>query len=285
MDSHSSFEDANQESGILMSKAVLMTCLVALIYISLVVALMLWCRNKRQKSRASDDPEGNKEEEGNDDTASDGDDGDEKEVKLVFFKHISLGHSQNPPPIQPLNHENRSSRSNKVHQHSENKKKLATSPSSTLIIDHLMIAYDRLIDLTKIGRGEFGEVLVGAVLEPDVPAMSNNKENGTTDVNEIQSTQRVNVLVKSLSKIKDESFFIEFRRQIDLYRAVDSHHVVKLLALCFEKDHHFMVLEQARDLKGFLAEHPDLSTQKLIQFSKQIVEGLDAIAKSKLTHR
>lgn len=78
MDSHSSFEDANQESSFMMSKAVLMTCLVALIYISLVVALMLWCRNKRQKSRNSEDPE-NKEQE-NDDTASDGD-GDEKEVR------------------------------------------------------------------------------------------------------------------------------------------------------------------------------------------------------------
>lgn len=75
MDSHSSFEDANQESSFMMSKAVLMTCLVALIYISLVVALMLWCRNKRQKSRNSEDPE-NKDQE-NDDTASDG---DEKEV-------------------------------------------------------------------------------------------------------------------------------------------------------------------------------------------------------------
>jgi hypothetical protein len=53
-----------------------MTCLVAIIYISLVFALLLWCRNKRQKSRDSEDAE-NKEE--NDDTASDG---DEKEVNL-----------------------------------------------------------------------------------------------------------------------------------------------------------------------------------------------------------
>jgi hypothetical protein len=62
-----------------MSKAVLMTCLVALIYISLVVALMLWCRNKRQKSRNSEDPE-NKDNNECDDTASDGDHADEKEV-------------------------------------------------------------------------------------------------------------------------------------------------------------------------------------------------------------
>lgn len=152
-----------------------------------------------------------------------------------------------------------------------------------------MIQYDRLIDLTKIGRGEFGEVLVGAMLESDVPAISvkthqHHKENGT-DVNEIQAQQRVNVLVKSLSKIKDETFFVEFRRQIDLYRAVDSLNVVKLLALSFEKDHHFMVLEQGRELKGFLVDHPDTSVHTLLNFSRQIASGLAAIAKSKLTHR
>lgn len=155
-----------------------------------------------------------------------------------------------------------------------------------------MISYDRLIDLTKIGRGEFGEVLVGAILEADVPTASSlknhqhHKENGISDENEIQPQQRcVDVLVKSLSKIKDESFFIEFRRQIDLYRAVDSKNVVKLFALSFEKDHHFMVLEQSRELKGFLLDHPDTSTHQLISFSRQITCGLDAIAKSKLTHR
>lgn len=153
-----------------------------------------------------------------------------------------------------------------------------------------MISYGRLIDLTKIGRGEFGEVLVGAVLDSDVPATSlkshnHHKENGTTDENEIQPQQRVDVLVKSLSKIKDESFFVEFRRQIDLYRAVDSRNVVKLLALSFEKEHHFMVLEQSRELRGFLTDHPDTSVQQLISFSRQITCGLDAIAKSKLTHR
>lgn len=151
-----------------------------------------------------------------------------------------------------------------------------------------MIRYDRLIDLIKLGRGEFGEVLVGGVLESDVPAISlknhqNHVENG--DVNEIEAQQRAPVLVKSLSKIKDDSFFVEFRRQIDLFRAIDSQHVVKLFALCFEKDHHFMVLEHGQELRGYLIEHSDISTEKLMSFCRQIVCGLDAIAKSKLTHR
>lgn len=56
-----------------------MTCLVAFIYMSLVVALMFWCRHKRQKSRNSEDPEMKGE---NDDTASDV---DEKEVSENDF--------------------------------------------------------------------------------------------------------------------------------------------------------------------------------------------------------
>jgi serine/threonine protein kinase len=152
-----------------------------------------------------------------------------------------------------------------------------------------MIRYDRLIDLTKIGRGEFGEVLIGYVLESDVSASIKGSqhaagENGT-DVNEISTPQRVHVMAKSLSKLKDETFFIEFRRQIDLHRAVDSSNVVKLLALCFEKDHHFIVMEHNQDLRGYLLEHTDTSSQTLVNFCRQIACALEKIAKSKLTHR
>lgn len=151
-----------------------------------------------------------------------------------------------------------------------------------------MVGYDRFIDLTKIGRGEFGEVLVGAMLESDVPTHAVKGglvEENEADVEEIQAQRRVHVLAKSLSKIKDEAFFIEFRRQIDLHRAVDSPHVVKMLALCFEKDHHFMVLEHAEELRGYLVGHPETSIETLLGFARQIASALDAITKSKLTHR
>jgi len=141
-------------------------------------------------------------------------------------------------------------------------------------------------------------VLSGRAIDVDLPHASINsssvKENGngvaangkSNDLNEIQAQQFVNVLIKSMSKLKDESHFVEFRRQIDLFRAVDSLHVVRLLALSFEKDHHFMILEHHRDLKGFLMEQRDKATlQQLIQFSMHVARGLAAIAKSKLTHR
>jgi serine/threonine protein kinase len=193
-----------------------------------------------------------------------------------------------------LNHETKSSRNNKIHQNNEKPKKLATSPSSTLIIDHLMIPYDRLTnDLTKLGRGEFGEVLSATVTDTDLPNTSKKLQTvkeiencGENDENEIQMQQkRVKVLIKSMSRIKDDLFFVEFRRQIDLFRAVESANVAKLLAISYEKDHHFMVLEHHRDLKGFLLEQQNMSLHQLIDISKQVVMGLDAIAKSKLTHR
>lgn len=159
-----------------------------------------------------------------------------------------------------------------------------------------MIPYHCLNDLTKLGRGQFGEVLSGRATDVDLPhasISSSVKENGSAngngklnDLNEIQAQQIVNVLIKSMSRLKDESHYVEFRRQIDMYRAVDSSHVVRLLALSFEKDHHFMVLEHHRELRGYLQEQRDKATlQQLIQFALHVARGLDAIAKSKLTHR
>lgn len=76
MDSHTSFEDAVKENGFVMTKAVFITIFVGVAYILLVVALMLWCRYKRQKNRNP-----NKEEGENDDTRSDIK-SDEKEVSV-----------------------------------------------------------------------------------------------------------------------------------------------------------------------------------------------------------
>lgn len=179
---------------------------------------------------------------------------------------------------------------NKVHQHSENQKRI--TQSSTLIIDYLMIRQDALIDSKKIGRGEFGEVLAACIAETDLPSACSFRNNvhqheaNGTDVNEIHVQNRVNVLVKSMSsKLKDELHFVEFRRQIDMFRAVDCTNVAKLLALCFENDHHFMILEHGMELKSYLERSLEISKSKLLNFCFQISQGLDALAKSKLTHR
>lgn len=148
-----------------------------------------------------------------------------------------------------------------------------------------MIKREKLIDLIKLGRGEFGDILAGTILEQDLPkhgVIGNGK-----DVNEIQALEKMPILVKSLSKIKDESFYTEFRRQIDLFRAVDSIHVTKLIGLSYEHEHHLMVLEHAEvgDLKQFLLGTCEVSLSILLTFCLQITKGLAAMAKTKLTHR
>lgn len=88
MDSFKSYEDANQEGSFIMSKAVLMTCLVALIYISLVIALMLWCRHRKNKSRSEANDMEKRGDGENDDTPSDHD-ADENKVGIFTFHMLS----------------------------------------------------------------------------------------------------------------------------------------------------------------------------------------------------
>lgn len=147
-----------------------------------------------------------------------------------------------------------------------------------------MITHDRLTDLITIGSGQFGEVLVGTISDCDVP-FSIIKEN-TAD--EIQTPKRIQVLVKSMSSQVDESLFIEFQRQVDLHRMVDSDNVAKLVALSSDKatKSHFMVLEHHQDMKMFLEQQTSsITTKQLFSFCYQITKGLEAIFNNKLTHR
>ena len=179
-----------------------------------------------------------------------------------------------------------SSSSSRKHKEKINNKKPKplSSQSFILIKDHLLIRYDQLIDLNKIGCGEFGEILTGSLNDADLPTLkiNNIKENGA---DEIRMQQQIKVLVKSISKNKDDKLFAEFRRQIDLYRQVDSHNVVKLFGLCLEKDLYYMILEHDRDLKSHLIESPETSLQQLLKNCRQIAAGVNFIAKSNLTHR
>lgn len=187
-----------------------------------------------------------------------------------------------------MNHEARSSSSsNSSRKHKETNKKSKPLSSSSFIIakDHLLIRFDQIIDLTKIGSGEFGEILTGSLNDADLPLKIHNiKENGA---DEIRLQQQIKVLVKSISEKNksDQSLFGEFKRQVDLYHAIQSQNVVKLFGLCLEKDFNYMILEHDRDLKSFLIENPSTPFQHL-KFCRQIVCGLQFIAaKPNLTHR
>jgi len=109
------------------------------------------------------------------------------------------------------------------------------------------------------------------------------------------------VLVKALNKVKDEQACQEFRRQLDLLRAISHKGVVRLFGLCREKDPHYMVLEYTDwgDLKQFLlatagkvntatagsSSPPPLTTSQVLAVAYQIARGMDAIYRARFTHR
>jgi REP element-mobilizing transposase RayT len=114
----------------------------------------------------------------------------------------------------------------------------------------------------------------------DLPSFKNK----TNDEDDIQAQKKCTVLIKSLTKTADEATFDEFRRQVDLFRKVNCQHVVKLLALSLETDHHHMVLENSQDLKTYLSSG-ELNEKDLVKFCVQLATGLESITMLKMTHR
>jgi serine/threonine protein kinase len=154
------------------------------------------------------------------------------------------------------------------------------------------LPYERLIEIKKIGYGQFGEVLSGYLMDCDMPSSTtqqqpNFENNGGAKerMDEIVSQKKCKILARSLTKNSEECYTTEFRRQIDLFRTVESEHVVRLLATSFEKNQYYMVLEHGQDLKSYLTSHSNVDDGETITFCTHVARGLEHIAKLKLTHR
>jgi serine/threonine protein kinase len=147
------------------------------------------------------------------------------------------------------------------------------------------LPYERLIEIKKIGYGQFGEVLSGYLMDCDMPQPPTFESNGEAKerMDEIVSQKRCKILARSVAKNSEECFTAEFRRQIDLFRTVESEHVVRLLATSFEKNQYYMVLEHGQDLKSFLTSQSN--DDDTITLCMHVASGLEHIAKLKLTHR
>ncbi len=169
--------------------------------------------------------------------------------------------------------------------------------------EHLLLSREKLIDLKKLGRGQFGgEILTGRVLEADVRDRYKISQNGDhklnhstsnhKDINEIrtqdESTATVCVLVKQINKIKFENAYAEFRRQVEIFKAINHDNVVKLIGLNLEKECHQMILEHSEmgDLKQYLTMNAEkLTLLQLLKFAHQAASGLESFHKLGFTHR
>lgn len=196
-------------------------------------------------------------------------------------------------------------------------------------LDQISIPRTIFFDIKQLGRGDFGTVNAAKVKLRDLRQFLNKDTVSTlTMTNEcertISSLDNINeikddsnnddnsvrhVLMKALNKVKDENVCIEFRRQLDMFRAVSHRNVVKLLGLCRDKDPHYLVLEHTDlgDLKEFLSSRADqleeltakngviqkinanntitIKLPQLLSFAQQIARGMDAIYRARYIHR
>lgn len=208
-----------------------------------------------------------------------------------------------------------------------------TKRSSKSGLEPITIPRSILFDIVQAGRGEFGNLYTAKLKFQDLKqhlhkdvittlTIANEREqrksNGSIEnVNEIKEDSddadetTHYALIKALNKVKDENVCIEFRRQIDMFRAISHRNVVDLFGICRDKDPHYLVLEHTDlgDLKEFLTSRADqlaeLSTKngiihkngvdkaaslpirlpQLLLFAQQIARGMDAIYRGRYMHR
>lgn len=247
---------------------------------------------------------------------------------------------ENEPCLAERNHKKTekgwNGTSNGIHNHNNDASKTdgtnATKHSSKSNLDQITIPRTILFDVVQMGRGDFGNLYTAKVkfcdlkqhLHKDVVTnitveneREQRKSNGSLEnadeIKEISETtdETVNyALIKALNKVKDENVCIEFRRQLEMFRAVNHRNVVKLFGLCRDKDPHYLVLEHTDlgDLKEFLSARADqlsditakngiiqknhtdktaitIKLPQLLSFAQQIARGMDAIYRARYMHR
>lgn len=320
--------------GFLVTRAVLITMTVALAYIVLVVGLMLWCRYRRQARKARLN-ELSIKEAGGDQAES----GKSTEQEPCLSKQRN-GHNKSRAANGDAQKSDdtacsQQSKASKKSAHIYEQLALPRSGLSELI----QIGRGEFGDVF-VGKLKASLVAVASPSDRDADAekQHSNSENGSgasgasgsgsttlstlnekrrsktsmDDIEEIkeeeqpqeqeqsESTADQLVLVKALNKVKDEQACQEFRRQLDLLRAISHKGVVRLFGLCREKDPHYMVLEYTDwgDLKQFLlatagkvntatatSSPPPLTTSQMLAVAYQIARGMDAIYRARFTHR
>lgn len=322
--------------GFLVTRAVLITMTVALAYIVLVVGLMLWCRYRRQARKARLNEMSIKEAAGE---QVEGGTGQNKsnEQEPCLGKQQRNGKSRGANGDAQKSDDtacSQQSRASKKSAHIYEQLALPRSGLSELIqigrgeFGDVFVGKLKASLVTAATHGGGG----GGDKDADGEKQHSNSENGSgsgasgtgsttlstvnekrrsktsmDDIEEIKEEQEQSesvpdqlVLVKALNKVKDEQACQEFRRQLDLLRAISHKGVVRLYGLCREKDPHYMVLEYTDwgDLKQFLlatagkvntatatSSPPPLTTSQLLAVAYQIARGMDAIYRARFTHR
>ncbi|KAL1516132.1 hypothetical protein ABEB36_000053 [Hypothenemus hampei] len=252
------------------TKAFLITMSVAGAYIILVVGLMVWCKYVRRSRKLplTDD----KLENG------DGDEGQQQELKVA-----ENGTGCGPSKVNGVRE------SHKDGQRSDggdtcNSQMSNQSKKSKSCYDRLSISRSILKDVTLIGRGEFGDIMLAKISEADLPMKPSSPEEVITS--------ELPVLVKVLTQTKDDNCLAEFKREIDMFSKINHEQITKLYGLCREQEPHYLILEHTEwgDLKKFLlatktGAPPPLTVIQRVGVVHQISRAMDHLATQRIVHK
>uniref|UniRef100_A0A182MY15 Tyrosine-protein kinase-like otk n=1 Tax=Anopheles dirus TaxID=7168 RepID=A0A182MY15_9DIPT len=280
--------EESAEDGFLITRAVLITMSVAFAYIILVVGLMIWCRHRRAARKARLNLGSAKENGGDvdlknceiepclpDKTSTAG--GENGGVSSGRSKSKQKNGSAGGKDAAAHNPDNGQDKSDDTVNSSKSKK----SSGSGSLLEQLTVPRSAVVELLQIGKCDFGDVYIGKMRENDrrlpPPKESATQEPITGDevgpstelatenerkspVTKRPSNEELNairpendykpVLVKALTKVKDEHCCAEFRRQLELFRTVSHRNVVQLFGLCRDKDPHYLLLEYTDWVSG-----------------------------------
>lgn len=209
-------------------KAVVISISVALAYMLLVLALMLYCRRRRERQARN---RGEKIEleaaEGREKLVEDAEDDKSKRNGVMQNGRLLAQDSG-----------------------ADNSEMSAASRASKRSghFDHLSVPRTLITDTITLGRGEFGDVLLGKIDLFQVKRLR-SKETLNDAAPKIRP-----VLIKALST-KDENQLAEFRRIVEMFSRIRSERVCRLVGLCNDAEPHYLLIEHTDwgDLKQFLA--------------------------------
>ncbi|XP_061509082.1 tyrosine-protein kinase-like otk [Anopheles gambiae] len=337
--------EESAEDGFLITRAVLITMSVAFAYIILVVGLMIWCRHRRAARKARLNLGSSKENGGDVDlknceiepclpdktsAAENGGVG----VSSGRSKSKQKNGSAGGKDTVANGVDNGQDKSDDTVNSSKSKK----SSGSGSLLEQLTVPRSAVVEMLQIGKCDFGDVYIGKIRENDCrlpppkesvtqepiagdevgPSTELTTENERkSPVKKGPSNEELNairpendykpVMVKALTKVKDEHCCGEFRRQLELFRTVSHRNVVQLFGLCRDKDPHYLLLEYTDwgDLKQFLlatspitppngtvdskkdatTKPPPLNVPQILALAHQIGRGMDAIYKARIIHK
>ncbi|XP_045463115.1 tyrosine-protein kinase-like otk [Harmonia axyridis] len=248
------------------TKAVLITMSVAAAYIILVVGLMVWCRYRR-KSRKIPVTEGKLEN------------GDVEHTEL---KEDPDSGSSKKGLNGIENHKEGQKSDGAETTHSQSSGQSRKSKSS---YDKVTVPKSHLKETKLIGRGEFGDVMLGKMSKSQIP----NQDKRQSTTNSITEDKDVLVLIKAFSHTKDENCLTDFKKEIDIFSKLTHENVIQMIGLCRDSEPHYMLLEYTDwgDLKQFLlatqkGSSPPLSPVQAAGVLHQIAKAMDYVSSHRI---